>query len=572
MTADRAIKEPCRLATTGNITLTGLQTIDGVTTASGDRVLVKNQSSASQNGVYIAAGGAWARATDLDGAGEAIGGIEVFVTSGTANAGTSWRIEGNGPITIGTDPIPFAPAYAARSVTYAQTGTGAVERTVAERFAESVHVTDFGSLQEAYNALPAAGGAVIVPAGYAETLAADLVMNKPFAGFLFIGPATITMGTYQLKILKDTTGAFLDYLGAMVGGDRHGSIIANAGVLWIYSGDDVLCNVGSSEGPYNTQHVRISGQVFNTSLGDPTAINLRFQRVTHSQVWNTILRGFGSQTGGAFVMDGAGTGPNLGDPYCGFIDTYRLEVISTRLGIQLLNQVNYTTHRAMSVNGPDAASGTTGIHIQRGYGNFFETNLGGWEKGLYLAGHLAEGNRFVAYNEANTLDVDAASGSSRNVFLGIGEDPLATADANGATSTNCYSVTGNLAAANLDLPQHGYVRLNTPTGLTRAFGINMSNECYIGSSDRAIAGINFVMNPASVAYLTNLRFQTLGKISPGTPAGAYQANTGLTAGNGAPNNSNGANGDFYFRADGTVAGNTVLYHKEAGAWVALTTT
>jgi hypothetical protein len=45
----------------------------------------------------------------------------------------------------------------------------------------------------------------------------------------------------------------------------------------------------------------------------------------------------------------------------------------------------------------------------------------------------------------------------------------------------------------------------------------------------------------------------------------------VTFGSGAPNNANGSNGDFYFRSDGTVSGNTVVYHKESGSWVALVT-
>lgn len=59
---------------------------------------------------------------------------------------------------------------------------------------------------------------------------------------------------------------------------------------------------------------------------------------------------------------------------------------------------------------------------------------------------------------------------------------------------------------------------------------------------------------------------------PATDAGAYQTAAHLYAGSGAPNNANGSNGDFYFRSDGTVAGNTVMYHKEGGSWVAFTTT
>lgn len=63
-----------------------------------------------------------------------------------------------------------------------------------------------------------------------------------------------------------------------------------------------------------------------------------------------------------------------------------------------------------------------------------------------------------------------------------------------------------------------------------------------------------------------------GVFRPATDAGAAQVVVSIFAGNGVPANANGANGDFYFRGDGTQAGNTVLYHKEAGAWVALITT
>ena len=55
-----------KCATTTSITLTGLQTIDTYTTLAGDRVLVKNQGTSSQNGIYIASASAWTRATDMD--------------------------------------------------------------------------------------------------------------------------------------------------------------------------------------------------------------------------------------------------------------------------------------------------------------------------------------------------------------------------------------------------------------------------------------------------------------------------------------------------------------------------
>lgn len=107
MSADLAIKEPCRVATAANITLSGLQTIDGVTLSAGDRVLVRMQSTTSQNGVYVAASGAWSRATDYDGAGEAVGGTQVLVTSGASLGGTNWRIDGSGAITVGSTAVAF---------------------------------------------------------------------------------------------------------------------------------------------------------------------------------------------------------------------------------------------------------------------------------------------------------------------------------------------------------------------------------------------------------------------------------------------------------------------------------
>jgi phage-related tail fiber protein len=63
---DLAIKAPVRAATTGNITLSGLQTIDGVALGVGDRVLVKDQTNATANGLYNAATGPWTRTIDAN--------------------------------------------------------------------------------------------------------------------------------------------------------------------------------------------------------------------------------------------------------------------------------------------------------------------------------------------------------------------------------------------------------------------------------------------------------------------------------------------------------------------------
>lgn len=81
------LKTPARLATTANLaSLSGALSIDGFTTATGDRILVKNQTTTSQNGVYVAASGAWTRATDFNTSAKAAV-ATVPILQGTTNGG-----------------------------------------------------------------------------------------------------------------------------------------------------------------------------------------------------------------------------------------------------------------------------------------------------------------------------------------------------------------------------------------------------------------------------------------------------------------------------------------------------
>lgn len=93
---------PCIVATTANITLSGEQTIDGVLTST-SRVLVKNQTTQSQNGIYVSAAGAWSRSTDADLAAE-LEGAAVGVTQGTTQQNTVW-LQTTDSITLGTSAI-----------------------------------------------------------------------------------------------------------------------------------------------------------------------------------------------------------------------------------------------------------------------------------------------------------------------------------------------------------------------------------------------------------------------------------------------------------------------------------
>jgi hypothetical protein len=111
------VKQSVRVATTANITLSGTQTIDGVSVIAGDRVLVKDQSTASQNGIYVVAAGAWTRATDADSNAEVTAGMFTFVAEGTANADSGWVLTTNDTITLGTTSLAFAQFSGAGQIT-----------------------------------------------------------------------------------------------------------------------------------------------------------------------------------------------------------------------------------------------------------------------------------------------------------------------------------------------------------------------------------------------------------------------------------------------------------------------
>jgi hypothetical protein len=132
-----AIKAPVLVATTANITLSGVQTIDGVSVGNNsERVLVKNQTTQTQNGIYIASTGAWVLAADFTNNNNVALGTLVLVTSGNVNAGLIFeQTNADNPIVIGTSLIAFtalpnATAQAATSTTSLTIGTGAKTLTI----------------------------------------------------------------------------------------------------------------------------------------------------------------------------------------------------------------------------------------------------------------------------------------------------------------------------------------------------------------------------------------------------------------------------------------------------------
>lgn len=107
LSSSTAIKGPCRVATTADIDLRDLQTIDGVAVQEGDRVLVRAQSDARENGIYVASTGLWRRVKDFSSNRDIRQGGQVLVAQGDVQARTLWGVVTPDPIVIGETALEF---------------------------------------------------------------------------------------------------------------------------------------------------------------------------------------------------------------------------------------------------------------------------------------------------------------------------------------------------------------------------------------------------------------------------------------------------------------------------------
>jgi hypothetical protein len=135
--------------TTANITLSGAQTIDGISIVATDRVLVKNQTAPAENGIYVASATAWARASDMSTWAQ-VPGAYVFIETGTTLADTGWVCTSDAGGTLGTTAITWAQFSGAgsgvSSITFGTTGlTPATTTTGAVTVAGTLAIANGGT-------------------------------------------------------------------------------------------------------------------------------------------------------------------------------------------------------------------------------------------------------------------------------------------------------------------------------------------------------------------------------------------------------------------------------------------
>ncbi|MGE1083114.1 phage tail protein [Pseudomonas shirazensis] len=141
--ARQDFKHSVLVATTGNIALSGLPTVDGVVLTAGKRVLVRAQTAAKDNGIYVAGAGAWTRAADANTNAKVTPGLLVAVEQGTLYGDSAWQLVTDGTISLGVTALGFEMAYG-------RTG-------VAAGTYRSVQVDKYGRVVSATNPTTVAG-------------------------------------------------------------------------------------------------------------------------------------------------------------------------------------------------------------------------------------------------------------------------------------------------------------------------------------------------------------------------------------------------------------------------------
>jgi len=227
--------QPVRVATTANITLSGAQTIDGVSVIAGDRVLVKDQTTQTENGLYVAASGAWSRAADADNTpdGELKGGDFCLVIEGTINAGYGYICSNTSAITIGTTNVTYVAFNAAKAIA---AGTGLTETSPGTLAIDTATTVDKTTAQTLTNkTINGADNTLTV------RLASDVSGTLPITNGGTGATTASTAAAALLPAQASNSGKYLttDGAGALSWGTVSGYLAPTLGSTSIASGSTV---------------------------------------------------------------------------------------------------------------------------------------------------------------------------------------------------------------------------------------------------------------------------------------------------------------------------------------------
>jgi hypothetical protein len=484
----------CVAATTTDIALSGLQTVDGVSLAISDRVLVKNQSVPAQNGIYNAASGAWSRANDYNALLE-INSSAVFVLNGTTQNKSTW-VQISTVATIGTDTISFS-AFSGPVVNTAGSGI-------------SLGVNGLVSLNQG--------------AGLTFDGNNTLVVDLHSAGGLMIttdnvSPVTLTTVAAQLALTNTGVGAgtYNNSQTALTPFtvDLKGRITGTGAAITITPDFSSLLNKPTTLAGYGiTNAVPIAGGVTMTgnlswsagttiSANAPAVSNAYFSTAAYGTAQGDNKTHFGYNSAGTYVnyIRGTNTVVSANLDVQGSLSA--ANATSSVIGNNfVLRDVNgYTYGNYFNSTDDVQGAGVTGVMVKTG-DNFHRTGTAG-AIAAFISGQNfnTAGNAATATvaSSANSVLWTNVSGRPTNVSSFTNDAGYITS---GAVGTGYVAKTGDVMTGALGItdgtaPNDPYGRMSVTMsanansygyyGLTRmgqigwSFGVDTSNRLFFGT-------------------------------------------------------------------------------------------
>lgn len=270
-----APKESVRVATTANITLSGAQTIDGIGVVAGDRVLVKNQTTASQNGIYVVAAGAWTRAEDADTAAD-LEAAFTFVEEGTTNADSGWLQTTDNP-TVGTTALTWVQFSGAGQIT-AGNGLTKTGNTLDVGAGTGVTVgadtvgVDLEWLQDSVGAMVSGNTETLITVTYQDADGTiDFVVNNDLANYVnSLGWQTAAQVTSAIN--AQVTKAFVDALN--VDADTLDGIDSTGFATSTHNHDLDYSDIAHNHDADYADAGHIHAGAYSTTVGDGVATSI----------------------------------------------------------------------------------------------------------------------------------------------------------------------------------------------------------------------------------------------------------------------------------------------------------
>lgn len=389
LVGNTAIKAPVRVASTGNLVLSGFQTVDGQLLAASDenlRVLVRSQTDTTQNGIWDADSGDWTRAQDFDGNDDVATGSLVKVNAGTLYGNTYWRVSAADPIVIDTSSITFAQALATDSATvsFLQAGVGAQTRTMQAKERDILNMKDFATGGIGTVASPWTGWDTV----FANNLAAGVSAFKEY---------WFSEGYYSYAnplVLNSPNGS--EYKGLRLAG--HGEAIVT------FTGNGRALSITADDVGHT-----VLKTVYNVGMenlkwkGNPNCTDVLYIMSVHHSVFRNLR--LEECTGAALRV--AFSVENI----------YEIVVSGSDVGVYTTKPTNGIVLQA----DPIAANSTTG--------NTFIRPIIEGVSGAGIVLTAANGNVFIGgTSEANAKGITIAAGCERNTFKGVDMESNTTMD------------------------------------------------------------------------------------------------------------------------------------------------